>query len=118
PGMIVHHLTARATRGRLRADALNIERQQYLAGLLEFQRDRHLVTLLERALEVHDHQVIAAGRELYGLAGLDGEALVERPHRHHAVIHRHLVHLDPASDVAAATDQPVRRRALVLDGYI
>ena len=34
--------------------------------------ERHLVALLERRLQIHQHQVIAAGRELDGLAGSIG----------------------------------------------
>ena len=82
------------------------------------QRERHLVALLERILQIHQHQVIAARRELDGLAGLDRQSLVERTHGHDAVVHGHLVDLDLAGEIAGAADQPVRRRALVLDGEI
>ena len=96
----------------LRADPLDVERDLHLAGLLELQGDRQLVALLERALEVQHHQMIAARRKLYGLAGLDREPLVERAHGHHAVLHRHFVDLDPAGDIGRAADQPVRRGPL------
>src|SRR5437588_3491570 len=58
---------------------------------------------------------VAARREFDGLAGLDHEALVERTHGHDAIVHRHLVNFDLAGDIAGAAEQPVRRRALVLD---
>ena len=92
----------RAPAGPLRADALHVERDLHLAGLFEFERDRQLVALLERALEIQQHQMIAARRELDRLAGLDGETLVERAHRHHAIVHGHFVDLDLAGDVGRA----------------
>jgi hypothetical protein len=49
---------------------------------------------------------------------LDHEALVERAHGHDPIVHRHLVNLDLAGEIAGAADQAVRRRALVLDRKI
>src|SRR3954453_9034444 len=46
-------------------DALHVERQLHLAGLLEFDGDRQLVALLELALEVEHHQMISARRQFY-----------------------------------------------------
>ena len=62
--------------------------------------------------------MIAARRQLDRLAGLDRKPLLERAHRHHAIVHGHLVDFDLAGDVSGPADQPVRRSALVLDGEI
>src|SRR3954462_13546129 len=59
--------------------------------------------------------MVAARCELDGLAWLDRQPLVERTHGHDAIVHRHLVNFDLAGAIAGATDQPVRRRPLVLD---
>ena len=69
------------------ADALNVERNADLAGLLEFQRHRHLATLFERMLDVRHHQMIAARRERHGLARRDGQSAFDRMHFHHAIVH-------------------------------
>ncbi len=42
-------------------------------------------------LQADEHQVIGAGLELDGLARLDLDAVRQRPHLHHAAVHRHLV---------------------------
>src|SRR5438105_15759340 len=81
-GMIRHLLHVHvagmvARRWRLRTEALHIERYRDLAGLLEFERDRHLVTLLQRALQIEHHQMKSTGRQLDGLAGLNSEPLVQ-----------------------------------------
>ncbi len=62
--------------------------------------------------------MVATRRQLDGLAGLDGQAVVERAHRHHAVIDSHFVDLDFFGNIRRTADQPIRRRALVLDGEI
>src|ERR1700722_20826622 len=62
--------------------------------------------------------MIAARRQLPRLARLDHKTLVERTHRHHAVVHSHFVDLNLVGDIRRAADQPVRRRALVLDGEV
>ena len=62
--------------------------------------------------------MISAWRELYGLAGLNRQALVERSHLHHAIVHGHFVDLDFAGDVSRTADQPIRRGALVFDRQI
>src|SRR5439155_21327459 len=114
----LHTLTGTIRTGSLRADTLHIQREVHFAGFLELERERHLVALLERVFEIHQHQVIPARRELYGLAGINGETLVELAHRHHAIVHGHFVHLDLARDGARAADQPIGSRALVLDRQV
>src|SRR6185437_10418215 len=84
PGHLLHVHAAGSGAGPLRADALHIERELHLASLLEIKGDRHLVALLQRAFQIEHHQMISARSELHRLAGVDGEAVVERPHRHHA----------------------------------
>ena len=59
--------------------------------------------------------MIAARRKLYGLTGFDGKTFIELTHRHHAIVHGHLVQLDFIGNVSRASHQPVRRGALVLD---
>src|SRR3954447_2303397 len=61
-GMIVLHAAAPAARS-LGSDRLDLERHGDLTGLLEFQRDWQLVALLQRALQLHHHQMIAARRQ-------------------------------------------------------
>src|SRR6266403_192038 len=107
-----------STRGRLGANTLNVERKRHLAGLLKFQGDRHLVALLEWALEIEKHKMDSARCTLDGLAGLDRKALVERTHGHHAIPRCHFMDLDLGVRVPSATDQPIRRSALILDGQI
>src|SRR5882724_5516519 len=119
-GRLLHfHIARTACAGRsLRSYSLNIERERNLAGPLELERERQLVALLQRALQVEQHQMIAARRQLHRLARLDHKTLVERTHRHHTVIHGHFVDLNLVGDIRRAADQPVRRRALVLDGEV
>src|SRR6185295_1498541 len=82
-----------------------------LAGLLELQRALDPLALLERLADADEHQVIAAGLELDGLARLDLDAVRERTHLHHAVVHRHLMDLEFSGDLARAADQAVGRGA-------
>src|SRR5579863_2368120 len=81
---LLHVHAARGRGGPLRAHTLDIERELHLACLFEVEGDRHLVALLERTFQVEHHQMISAGCELHRLAGFDGQAVVERPHRHDA----------------------------------
>src|SRR6202171_2877890 len=71
-GRHLFHATVRIirARGALCAHALHLERQRYIAGFFELQRQRHLVALLEGVLEIEQHQMIPARRKLYRLAGL------------------------------------------------
>src|SRR5438105_2936982 len=62
--------------------------------------------------------MIAARRQLDGLARLDHQSLFERTHGHHPVIDGHFVDLDPIGDIGGTTDKPIRLRALVLDPQI
>src|SRR5262249_33039304 len=57
-----------------------------------------------------------ARRELYDLAGIDGEAAFDRAHLHHAALRGHLMHLDLPCGFRTDADKLVRRAALVLDG--
>src|SRR5260370_19183997 len=120
-GHLLHVLGAArlsSARGALRPDPLHVKGELHLARFFELKRDRNLVALLERALEIEQHQMITARRKLDGLPGLDRKTLVERPHRHHAIACSHLVDLDLIGDIVRAADQPIRRRALVLNGQI
>ena len=58
-------------------------------------------------LQPDEHQVIGAGLEFDGLAGLDLDAVGQLPHLHHAAVHRHLVDLEFAGGRIGAADQPV-----------
>src|SRR5712671_1356712 len=64
-GHLLHILgDARIPRcpGALRANALYIQRELHLARFFELKRDRNLVALLERALEIEQHQMIPTRR--------------------------------------------------------
>ncbi len=73
------------------------------------------LALNETALQIDEHQVIAAGRKLDAGAGLDLEPAAKLTHPHHTVGNRHLVDLDPAGNIRAAADQAIRRRARIGD---
>ena len=88
------------------------------AGLLEHQGHRDLGVLGERRLQLHEHDVIAAGLQRHGGAGRDLQALVELAHAHDVAVHLHLVDLDLGRGGTARRDQPVGRRALVGDGHV
>src|SRR5207244_11963232 len=75
--------------------------------LLEHQRALDLLANLERLLEAEQQHTIRAGLELYGLAGLDLDAVRECARLRHTVHIDHLVHLDLARRGRGASDQAI-----------
>jgi hypothetical protein len=59
---------------------------------------------LRGLLQVDEHDVVAAGLELQGLAGLHLEAR-HGAHLHHVVVHHHLVQFDHVGGRAGHADQ-------------
>ena len=102
-------------RGRRAAHRFNGVFDLNRAGLLDNQRALDAPALLERRLQVHEHDVVAARLELDSLARLDLETAGNPAHRHHAVLGFHLVNLEAAGARKRAADQPVGRRARVGD---
>src|SRR5689334_18401675 len=82
-----------------------------LAGLLELERALDPLALLERRGEADEHQVIAAGLELDGLAWLDLDPIRQLPHLGDATLHRHLVDLELRRALGPAADQAIGRGA-------
>src|SRR6266545_4368111 len=76
-------------------------------GLLEHQRALDLLAELEWLLEAEEYDTKRAGLELYGLAGLDLDAVRERARFRHAVDIDHLVHLDLARRGRGSADQAI-----------
>src|SRR5438128_264969 len=70
----------------LRTKALDIECDADVARMFERERHRHAFALPQWGIQIHEHQMRAAGRETDGLAGFDQEAAVDRAHLHHSVI--------------------------------
>ena len=87
-------------------------------GLLEHQRALDLLANLERLLKAEQQHTIRAGFELYGLAGLDLDAVRECARLRHTVHIDHLVHLDLACRGRGASDQAIDGLSLVGDGEI
>ena len=115
---LVPVMAAAALALRRRADGFHGVFDRDLAGLLEFERALDTLALLERLLQPDEHHVIGAGLELHGLARLDLEPLRQRPHLHHAAVHRHLVDLEFARALDRPPDQAVRRAAGVDDRHV
>src|SRR3954468_20745370 len=89
----------RAVRNRLRADVSadglepGAERLRPAPFEVEDQMDR--IARGDAPVDIVDHQMPAAGREVQDLAVAYGEP-GDRPHRGHVPGHHALVHLDPA----------------------
>src|SRR5205809_945056 len=62
----------------LRTKALDIECDADVARMFERERHRHAFALPQWGIQIHEHQMRAAGRETDGLAGFDQEAAVDR----------------------------------------
>ena len=84
------------------------------SSLFEHQRPLDLLANLERLLEAEQQDAIRAGLELYGVAGLDSDAVRERASSS-AV---HIDHLGLARRGRGASDQAIRGLSLVGDGEI
>src|SRR5262249_57278695 len=63
-------------------------------GLIEYESPFRTRVCLQRLGDVHEHEVIRAGLDLDGLAGLDLEPLGQAAHLHHVTLQQHLMHLD------------------------
>src|SRR5665811_1264439 len=88
--MLHFHAAARhgvVAAAGLGADALDRKGHVDLAGLLEHKRGFDRLALRERLLQADEHHMIAARLELDRLPRLDLDALGDRPHLHHAVVH-------------------------------
>ena len=81
------------------------------------ERDREVVTLLERLLQAHQHDVVAAWRECHGLAGFLFWQRPDRPHLGHAVIVNALMQCGFGSDRRCDAGQHVSR-ACACDGQV
>ena len=68
----------------------------------------------QRALQIGEHQVIAAGRQLDRAVGGNGESVFHLAHRHHAALHAHLVDFD-LGEIGRSASQRVGGRAGVAD---
>src|SRR5713101_1497335 len=101
-----------------RADALHRELHLNLAGFFELQRAVDLLALLERLLEIDEHQMQAVGLELERLARLDLDAAGDGAHLHHALIHGHLMDFDLSGVGKRAAEEAVGGRSGVLDAHI
>src|SRR5216684_2506766 len=104
--------------GGCRADALHRELHLNLAGFFELQRAVDLLALLERLLEIDEHQMQAVGLELECLARLDLATAGDGAHLHHALIHGHLMDFDLSGVGKRAAEEAVGGRSGVLDAHI
>jgi hypothetical protein len=80
-------------RGQVAHLGLDLDRLHLLVLALDLQRDGHYVALLQLLLELHQHDVVAAGRQLDALAGGQVE-LGDGAHLHDAAFHAHGVQFD------------------------
>ena len=99
--------------GRGRSHRQDRELDFHRAGFFELQCRLDRFAGFERMLDVHEHQVIAAGLESHRLARLDFDAAFDRAHLHHAVVHAHRMDLACRRRVASGAAQTIRRGAVV-----
>src|ERR1700730_18737362 len=78
-----------------------------LARLFAGEGALDAIALIEAADKIHAHDVIAAGLELDGGAGLELDAVRERAHLHHAAAHAHLVQLDARRALHGGRAEPI-----------
>src|ERR1700694_5542983 len=117
PGHAVHVRLHVRHRGFL-ADGPDRVLHVNRAGFFELERARDLFALLERLLEIDEHQMIAVGLELDRLARLDLDAAGDGTHLHHALIHGHVMDFDLSGVGERAADEAVGGRSGVLDADI
>src|SRR5829696_7862903 len=101
-----------------RRDAAHGVLDRHRAGLLEQKRAFERLALLQRLRQVHEHDMVAAGLELDGCAGLDLEPGLERAHAHDLALHRHLVDRKARRRGQRAADEPVGLGAGIGDAHV
>src|SRR5256885_447373 len=74
---------------------LQAQARGFALGVLEHQGDGHLAVLEQRALELLQHDVVAAGLQVHGHA-LGQVQAVDGAHAHHIAFHLHFMHLGQA----------------------
>src|SRR5215207_801632 len=101
-----------------RRDAAHGVLDRHRAGLLEQKRAFERLALLQRLRQVYEHDMVAAGLELDGCAGLDLEPGLERAHAHDLALHRHLVDRKARRRGQRAADEPVGLGAGIGDAHV
>ena len=109
-------LSSQAGRGP--AERSGSEFYLYPPGLLEFEGQRNSGPVRDRLSQFHQHQMVAAGRELHSLAGRNLDPTYDRAHLHYAVGHLHQVDFDPACGGGRSAEDSISRVALIAERQI
>src|ERR1043166_3364472 len=110
--LAVDHGGAAGADGRDRVFDLDRSRLRKLQG------HAHVLALLERLLEIHEHHVITARLEFDRFARLDLEPVLDLAHFHHALLHGHGVDLEAARKRDRTADQTVGLSSGVDDFHV